>query len=90
MALADAFVTNRALQTALANQVWDVADEATANSVLGLDVVDAVLAYGTRRALAAAAGMVVKVLPIETDDIAGYQKALSILKERDDFYRIGL
>ena len=88
VAVADAYVTNRALQTAIANQVYNIDDEASAQALLGADTLDAVLAYGTRRALAGAGGMVVKVLPIESDDLAGYQKAISILKERDDFYRI--
>lgn len=88
VASADVVITYRSLRTAIANQVWDIADESVAQSTLGADTPDAVLAYGTRRALAGAGGQVVKVLPIETDDTAGYQKALSILKERDDFYRI--
>jgi hypothetical protein len=85
---ADAYITYRSLRTALANQVWSFANESGVQAALGADVVDAVLAYGVRRALAAAGGLEVRVLPVESDDLAGYQKALSILKERADFYRI--
>ncbi len=84
----DVVVDTRALNTSIANKTHDVADEATANSLLGPDVIDSVLGYGVRRGLAMASGMVVKVLPIASDDLAGYQAALATLKDRDDFYRI--
>jgi hypothetical protein len=84
----DAVINTRALNTAIANKTYDVADETTANSLLGPDVLDSVLGYGVRRGLAMASGMVVKVLPIASDDLAGYQAALATLKDRDDFYRI--
>jgi hypothetical protein len=84
----DAVIDTRALNTAIANKTHDVADESTAQSLVGADLVDGVLGYGVRRALAMASGMVVKVLPIASDDLAGYQAALATLKDRDDFYRI--
>lgn len=81
-------VTYRALQTAIANRVFSLRDEPDIQGVLGPDLVDAVLAYGARRALAGAGGVEFLVLPIESDDLAGYQKAMGVLKERDDAYRI--
>jgi hypothetical protein len=85
---ASATVTTRALQTAMANVVVDVSDEASVQALLGADDVDAVLAYGVRRAISNAGGMTIKVLPVATDDLAGYQAAVAVLKDRGDFYRI--
>ena len=85
---AAATVVTRALNTAIANVVADVSDEAGAQALLGADDVDAGLAYGVRRAISNAGGLVVKVLPVATDDLAGYQRAIATLKERSDFYRI--
>jgi len=86
--LASAVVTTRALRTSIANVVADVSDEAGVQALLGDDDVDAGLAYGVRRALSNGGGLTIKVLPVATDDLAGYQRAIVALKERADFYRI--
>lgn len=85
---ATAQVTYRALQTAMAGQIYDIADEAAVQALLGADDVDAGLAYGVRRAISNAGGVTIKVLPVISDDLAGYAAAIAKLKERDDFYRI--
>ena len=83
-----AVVTMRALQTALADQVYDVTTSADILALLGADDSDAVLAYGAYRAISNAGGLNVKVLPLASDDAAGYAAALATLTNRDDFYRI--
>lgn len=87
--LGDAYASYRALRTVGANTVRDIAvvgDIALYTG--GLDSPDAVLACGLHRALENANGTIVKMIAVESDDLAGYNKALARLKEREDFHRI--
>lgn len=84
----NAYVTYRALRTAGANVVLDISSTADVLTHLsGLDDPDTGASYGAYRALENSAGTVVKVLTVGTDDLAGYNLALSKLKEREDIYR---
>jgi hypothetical protein len=84
-----ATVSYRALRTAGANTVVDIATSAdVVDAFGGTDVPEAGLSYGLYRALSNAAATTIKAVSVESDDVAGYQKALSRLKEREDFYRI--
>ncbi len=83
-----AYTTYRALRTAGANKVLDIATTADLLANLsGLDDPDTVASYGCYRALANAAGTTIKVITVATDDLAGYTTALAKLKEREDVYR---
>ncbi len=84
----NAYAAYRGLTTALANQVYPIFTIGDALALLGPDTIENPLAYGTYRALENSGGTELKVLPIATDDLDGYVAALSVLAEREDFYRI--
>ncbi len=87
--LGNAYVSYRALRTVGANIVHDIADSADLLTVLGgVDDVDSVLSYAANRALVNAGGVVIRVIAVATDNLAGYSAALAKLKEREDIYRI--
>lgn len=87
--LGTAHISYRALRTVGANAIIDIADSADVLALLGgVDVPESVLTYAAHRALANAGGVVVRCLAVESDDLAGYQKALSKIKEREDIYRL--
>lgn len=86
--LGTAYASYRALRTATASVVRDIATTADILAQTGgLDDPDSVLAYGLYRALSNAAGTVVKSLSVPTDDLAGYNAAMLKLKDREDWYR---
>lgn len=86
--LGTAYASYRALRTATASVVRDIATVADILAQTGgVDDPDSVLAYGLYRALSNAAGTVVKSLSVPTDNLAGYNAAMLKLKDREDWYR---
>jgi hypothetical protein len=85
----DAYVSYRALRSAYANSPQEIqTEEDIVALALPDDDVDNEMAYALRRAITDIGGSTVRFTTVATNDLAGYQAALQVLVDREDFYNI--
>jgi hypothetical protein len=83
-----AYVGYRALRTQNANVLLSITDATDVATFLGnVDVPSAGMTYGVNRALSNANGQTVMCIPVQSDDLAGYQAALLALTNKTGFWR---